>query len=117
MSKDEAIKLALEHLKDNQHLVAEHERHAYVMEYNAVIERVEEALATQPTGKAPCERHCEANAFKIEIRGLRKRSEEVQRFWVGLTDEEIEECWDGYLSDYQLQMIREMETKLKEKNT
>jgi len=40
-----------------------------------------------------------------------------QRTWVGLTDEEIEDCWDGYLSDYQLQMIREMEAKLKEKNT
>ena len=41
----------------------------------------------------------------------------AQRQWVGLTDDEIEACWDGYLSDYQLQMIREMEAKLKEKNT
>jgi hypothetical protein len=39
------------------------------------------------------------------------------RKWVGLTDEEIEDCWDGYLSDYQLQMIRSMEAMLKEKNT
>lgn len=47
------------------------------------------AAPAQPTGKAPCERHCEANAFRIEIRGLRKRLEEVQRQWAGLTYEEI----------------------------
>lgn len=39
------------------------------------------------------------------------------REWVGLTDEEIEDCWDGYLSDYQLEMIRAIEARLKEKNT
>jgi len=39
-----------------------------------------------------------------------------RREWRGLTDEEIEDCWDGYLSDYQLQMIRAVEAKLKEKN-
>ena len=39
-----------------------------------------------------------------------------RREWRGLTDEEIEDCWDGYLSDYQLQMIRTIEDKLKEKN-
>jgi len=38
------------------------------------------------------------------------------REWRGLTDEEIESIWDGYLSDYQLQMIRAIESKLKEKN-
>ena len=40
----EALKLALEALKDNQHLVADNERHAYVMEYNSIIEKLEEAL-------------------------------------------------------------------------
>jgi hypothetical protein len=39
-----------------------------------------------------------------------------RREWVSLTDEEIEDCWDGYLSDYQLEMIRAIETTLKEKN-
>jgi hypothetical protein len=39
-----------------------------------------------------------------------------RREWRGLTDEEIEDCWDGYLSDYQLQMIRTIEDKLKERN-
>ena len=41
----EALKLALEALKDNQHLVADNERHAYVMEYNSIIEKCKEALA------------------------------------------------------------------------
>jgi hypothetical protein len=40
-----------------------------------------------------------------------------RREWVSLTDEEIEDCWDGYLSDYQLEMIRAIEAKLKEKNS
>ncbi len=39
-----------------------------------------------------------------------------RREWRGLTNDEIEDCWDGYLSDYQLQMIRAVEAKLKEKN-
>ena len=39
-----------------------------------------------------------------------------QRTWIGLTDEEIQNCWDGDLSPYQMQCIREIEAKLKEKN-
>ena len=39
-----------------------------------------------------------------------------QRPWVGLTDEEIQSCWDGDLSPYQMQCIREIEAKLREKN-
>jgi hypothetical protein len=55
MSK-EAMKQALEALKDNQHLVADNERHAYVMEYNAIIEKLEEALAN----------HCEDNLNMVK---------------------------------------------------
>jgi hypothetical protein len=40
----------------------------------------------------------------------------IKRPWVGLTDKEIEECWDGDLSPYKMQCIREIEAKLKEKN-
>ena len=39
------MELALEALKENQHLVADNQRHAYVMEYNSIIEKCEEALA------------------------------------------------------------------------
>jgi hypothetical protein len=41
----EASKLALEALKDNQHLVADNERHTYIMEYSGIIEQLEAALA------------------------------------------------------------------------
>jgi len=40
----------------------------------------------------------------------------VKRPWVGLTDKEIEECWDGDLSPYKMQCIREIESRLREKN-
>ena len=39
-----------------------------------------------------------------------------QRTWVGLTGEEIQSCWDGDLSPYQMQCIREIEAKLRELN-
>jgi hypothetical protein len=38
------------------------------------------------------------------------------RPWVRLTDKEIEECWDGDLTPYQMQCIREIESRLREKN-
>jgi hypothetical protein len=39
-----------------------------------------------------------------------------KRTWIGLTDEEIQSCWDGDLSPYQMQCIREIEAKLRELN-
>jgi hypothetical protein len=44
----EALKLALDALMENEHYVAENERHAYVVLYNEVIEKCKAALA-QPT--------------------------------------------------------------------
>ena len=49
--------------------------------------------AAQPTGKAPCERHCEANAFKIEIRGLRKQLEAPLPTRKPLTEDQIVKCF------------------------
>jgi hypothetical protein len=40
----------------------------------------------------------------------------TRREWTRLTDKEIEECWDGDLSPYQMQCIREIESRLREKN-
>jgi hypothetical protein len=40
-----AVRQAMEYLQDNQHLIADNERHAYVMEYNAFIERFEKDIA------------------------------------------------------------------------
>ena len=61
-----------------------------------VLELVKEYTtppAAQPTGKAPCERHCEANAFKIEIRGLRKQLEAPLPTRKPLTEDQIVRCF------------------------
>jgi len=49
-----------------------------------------------------------AKAIEVKLRS--------KNAWIRLTDKEIEECWDGDLSPYQMQCIREIEAKLKEKN-
>jgi len=72
----------------------------------------------KPTGKAPCIRHCEANAFKITIRQLNgdiERMKAAQRTWVGLTLTEIDEFEKGSLNRQALCCA--IEAKLKEKNT
>ena len=55
MSHIDVMKQALEYLQDNQHLIADNERHAYVREYNAFIERFEQAIAEaeQPAPAQP----------------------------------------------------------------
>ena len=45
MTDKELLNQALEYLEDNQHWVADGERHAYVMEYNAFIDKLKQALA------------------------------------------------------------------------
>ena len=40
-----------------------------------------------------------------------------QREWVGLTDEEMHECWDSPLTPLGMKHVRMIEAKLKEKNT
>ena len=62
-----------------------------------------------PIANEPCQSLCDTPCSVQKL--------EVRRKWVGLTDEEIDACWDGPLSDYQRQHIREMEQALKEKNT
>jgi hypothetical protein len=39
------LRQALEMMEDNHHLVADHEKHAYVMQHLAVIEALRERLA------------------------------------------------------------------------
>jgi hypothetical protein len=48
----DVLNLALEALEDNQHLVADNERHAYVMEYNSIIEKCKETLAQHDSVQA-----------------------------------------------------------------
>ena len=68
MSKQiDALKLAFEALKENQHLVADNERHAYVMEYNSIIEKCEEALAKPQQEPATKEQIREAMIFNLPL--------------------------------------------------
>ena len=40
----------------------------------------------------------------------------AQRTWVGLTDDEMHECWDSPLTPLGMKHARKIEAKLKEKN-
>ena len=61
------MELAFEALKENQHLVADNERHAYVMEYNSIIEKCEEALAKTEQEPATKEQIREAMIFNLPL--------------------------------------------------
>ena len=61
------MELAFEALKENQHLVADNERHAYVMEYNSIIEKCEEALAEPEHEPATKEQIREAMIFNLPL--------------------------------------------------
>jgi hypothetical protein len=86
MTDKEAMKLALFaldivkiHYTQNRHV-------------NEAITALKDRLAqpADPTGQAPCVRHCEAMAFQIVIKNLRGEIERLkapQREWVGLTDD------------------------------
>jgi len=54
---------------------------------------------------------------QVAFKSTPSKVNEMKRTWVGLTDKEIEECWDGDLSPYKMQCIREIESRLREKNT
>jgi hypothetical protein len=56
--------------------------------------------------EAVCDQHLR------HIKKLKK-----QRTWVGLTDEEMHECWDSPLTPLGMKHARMIEAKLKEKNT
>ena len=85
------------------------------------IAALKEQLAqpADPTGQAPCVRHCEAMAFQIVIKNLRGEIERLnapRREWVGLTDDEMYELWLS--ADEQKDRMafgKAVEAKLKEK--
>jgi hypothetical protein len=56
-----------------------------------------------------------ADTIQEEIEIIQGAIKHSQR-WVGLSDEEIQSCWDGDLSPYQMQCIREIEDKLRSRN-
>jgi len=74
------------------------------------------AQPDDPTGQAPCAKHCESIAYEIVILGLKvdiERMKAAQRTWVGLTDEEKGFC----AAPTYVETVARTEAKLKEKNT
>ena len=133
MSYIDVMRKALEYLQDNQHLIADNERHAYVMEYNALIERFERAIADaykqealykmvenarelglsyeQPTPAQEPDPDELTIAYLNGIDTGKKRKP-----WVGLTDEDKAEIVDATERDERGYVMALVEAKLKEKN-
>ena len=86
--------------------------------WNKTITAIKEALA-QPTGQAPCVRHCEANAFKIMIRNLKGDIERLkQRTWAGIEQSDMPSDPDPmYDHEYFIAGMVYANYVLKEKNT
>jgi hypothetical protein len=117
MTKDEALKLALEALESDYTFEwpAMHRPERAEKKRFEAITAIKEALA-QPVGQAPCVRHCESTAYEIVIRGLKgdiERLKAAQRTWVGLTNEEKGFC----AAPTYVETVARIEAKLKEKNT
>jgi hypothetical protein len=137
------LKKSLECLKENQHLIADNERHAYVMQYNAFIEELEAAIEQaekqEPAGFFRHEDVCgdevgppvpyyltpPAQEFVCSTGlchykpAIVQRAEEAfesakQRQWVGLTESDIKEIWLREETTYAA--LKMIEAKLKEKN-
>lgn len=55
--------------------------------------------------------------YNMEVAFAAGAEAEAKRMWVGLTDEEMHECWDSPLTPLGMKHARMIEAKLKEKNT
>ena len=124
MTKDEALKLALEALIECD--LAFDECKDYPLTHDAVlssITAIKEALA-QPEQEPVAvvngvyanriEWKCTPKFFPAD--GTNLYTAPPQRTWVGLTDEEISRIWGSYFSR-GFEFARAIEAALKEKNT
>ena len=120
MTKDEALKLALEALEDKKYLEAQ------ILLRQALAQPEQEPVAWLVTGPYELVAFSNLDSAKAFCCGLNKGFNEEAysikmlyttpppRPWVGLTDEERDECdWGQGERDY----ARIIEAKLKEKNT
>jgi hypothetical protein len=94
----EALKLALEALMDNEHYVAENERHAYVVLYNEVIDKCKAALAQDEASSS-------------------RAAQPAQEPWVGLTEAQFLEATRLAENGNYLVAFGRIQGWLKEKNT
>jgi hypothetical protein len=118
----EALKLALDALEENHHLIEEYERPEYLAMYKAVIDKCKEALA-QPE---PCDMGAicigcsPRNADGSCPSSQRSESSGKPSAWVGLTDVEIDYLLGstaGENEETHISFARAIEAKLKERNT
>jgi hypothetical protein len=113
MSK-EAMKLALE--------VMQNQGDVSVDEWIAAEKSLREALAEQPAQQEPVAKKTRIGLVtssgwdSLPVGTEFYTSPPAQRTWVGLTDEEIDDIYQG-VGKNELMLVREVEAKLKEKNT
>ena len=99
----DALKLAFEALKENQHLVADNQRHAYVMEYNSIIEKCKEALAEPEQDPVAWEQFY-PDIGKPQLKQLPQLSQEVV---LQYPKEAVD--WQKQQKEYAQQLFKETE--------
>lgn len=109
MTKDEALKLALEALKNTSPLGFNMESDK---KFYTAITAIKEALA-QPSQKQEIDR---LKRCLFQMQEAAKDLAQRQRTWVDLTDDEWQELADKYDLIIWSKFRREIEAKLKEKN-
>jgi 20S proteasome alpha/beta subunit len=109
MTKDEALRLALEALSE-AHYVVEHRQD--VKKREQAITAIKEALAQPEQPKVRT-----GNCLRVGVCASEGHKIQPQRTWVGLTHEEIESALPGYREIDALDTYYAIEAKLKDKNT
>ncbi len=140
----EALRMALEALEENHHLIEEHERPEYLVHYDQIISLLAKALAKEKALQALHSENEHLGLYKdayaqpeqepvaqpaseedmkiyktIAANYHKDLSTPPQRTWVGLTDEEIAQgCKESWVTEQAFQSaVWWAEEKLKEKNT
>jgi len=138
----EALRIALEALEENHHLIEEHERPEYLVHYDQIISLLAKALAKEKALQALHSENERLGLYKdayaqLEQEPVAKYSDIVsdggldprnttppQRTWVGLTNKQTTQVIKsmpkgikGWMIDWDLHdFSKAIETKLKEKN-
>ena len=117
MTKDEALKLALEYVE----LVQDDRYNAEHIDREALVTAIKEALA-QPEQEPVACKECRLKDTVYDLLGdLKvanlKLSVRAKRTLIGLTDEEREQVINANTSTGLWHMAKDIEAKLKEKNT
>ena len=129
MTDIDLIKQALEYLEDNQHHIADHERHTYVIMYNDCITALKARLAQpeQEPVALPCCGYTDASAVKwnpfngvVQCHNCGQTYTPPQRTWVDIDVDDIDaiqvKVLKGGFGFELTNFARAIEAKLKEKN-